>query len=111
MVSPSRSLACGRGHGGRRNGHDIDKPALGGQDSLHGEIRRVVHTDLKAQAILPPSATRYRTTLEAFYTIYKNEGLSAFYKGLTPSLFGVSHVAVQFGLYEKTKAMACELGS
>lgn len=52
---------------------------------------------------MPPSAPRYHNTIEAFYTIYKNEGLSAFYKGLLPSLFGVSHVAIQFGLYEKAK--------
>lgn len=39
-------------------------------------------------------------------TIYRNEGFGAFYKGLLPSLLGVSHVAIQFGLYEKCKALA-----
>lgn len=58
---------------------------------------------------MPPSDKRYRNTVQAFYTIYKNEGLGAFYKGLLPSLFGVSHVAVQFGLYEKSKSWAGEL--
>lgn len=58
----------------------------------------------QAQAVLPPDAARYRTTWDAIKTIYRTEGLAAFYKGLLPSLFGVTHVAVQFGLYEKTKA-------
>ncbi|CAK9780296.1 unnamed protein product [Cutaneotrichosporon oleaginosum] len=66
----------------------------------------VVKTRFMAQAILPPTAKRYRNTVQAFYTIYKNEGIRAFYKGLLPSLFGVSHVAVQFGLYEKSKSWA-----
>ncbi len=39
-------------------------------------------------------------------TIYRTEGIRAFYKGLLPSLIGVSHVAVQFPLYEKAKAWA-----
>ncbi|TXT05922.1 hypothetical protein VHUM_03683 [Vanrija humicola] len=64
----------------------------------------VVKTRFMAQAVLPPDAKRYRTTWDAIKTIYRTEGLSAFYKGLLPSLFGVTHVAVQFGLYEKTKA-------
>jgi solute carrier family 25 folate transporter 32 len=70
----------------------------------------VVKTRFMAQAILPPTAKRYRNTVQAFYTIYKNEGLRAFYKGLLPSLFGVSHVAVQFGLYEKSKSWASREG-
>ncbi|WOO82039.1 Mitochondrial substrate carrier family protein W [Vanrija pseudolonga] len=64
----------------------------------------VVKTRFMAQAVLPPDAARYRTTWDAIKTIYRTEGLGAFYKGLLPSLFGVTHVAVQFGLYEKTKA-------
>lgn len=67
----------------------------------------------QAQAVLPASASRYRNTPEAFLSIYRTEGLRAFYKGLLPSLIGVSHVAVQFPLYEKAKswAGACGLSS
>ncbi|KAF0441146.1 mitochondrial carrier [Gigaspora margarita] len=45
----------------------------------------------------------YRNTFHAFSTIYEQEGMKGFYKGLGPSLMGVSHVAVQFPLYEKMK--------
>lgn len=65
-----------------------------------------VQANLQAQAILPPDAPKYRSTFDGFRTIYRNEGLAAFYKGLIPSLFGISHVAVQFTLYEKAKAWA-----
>ncbi|CAO3597765.1 unnamed protein product [Absidia cylindrospora] len=47
---------------------------------------------------------RYNNTIHAFQTIAKEEGIRGFYKGLGPSLIGVSHVAVQFPLYEKLKA-------
>ncbi|ORX88572.1 mitochondrial carrier [Basidiobolus meristosporus CBS 931.73] len=47
----------------------------------------------------------YRNTLDAFVTIWRQEGFRGFYKGLTPSLLGIVHVAVQFPLYEKLKIM------
>jgi solute carrier family 25 folate transporter 32 len=61
-----------------------------------------------AQATMPPSAGRYKHTLDAVVSIYRTEGFRAFYKGLLPSLMGVSHVAVQFPLYEKAKSWAGE---
>ena len=54
----------------------------------------------------PHHEGRYRNTLDAFLTIYRSEGASAFYRGLFPSLFGITHVAVQFPLYEKLKIWA-----
>ena len=49
---------------------------------------------------------RYRHTLDAAITIFRSEGLSAFYRGLLPSLLGIFHVAVQFPLYEQLKVWA-----
>lgn len=48
----------------------------------------------------------YRHTLDAASTIWRTEGLSAFYRGLLPSLLGILHVAVQFPLYEQLKIVA-----
>lgn len=41
--------------------------------------------------------------LKAFKDIYKADGIIGFYKGLTASLIGVTHVAIQFPLYEYWK--------
>jgi len=49
---------------------------------------------------------RYRHTLDAAITIYRTEGLPAFFRGLFPSLLGILHVAVQFPLYEHMKRWA-----
>lgn len=45
----------------------------------------------------------YKHTFHALKCIYKVEGLKALYKGLIPSLVGVSHVVIQFPLYERLK--------
>lgn len=44
--------------------------------------------------------------------MYLNEGLGAFYAGLTPALLGLTHVAIQFPLYEyfKMKFTGLEMG-
>ncbi|KAG1765957.1 mitochondrial carrier domain-containing protein [Suillus occidentalis] len=49
---------------------------------------------------------RYRHTYDAALAIYRTEGIRAFYRGLLPSLLGITHVAVQFPLYEKLKMWA-----
>lgn len=49
---------------------------------------------------------KYRHTLDAAVTIYRTEGIRAFYRGLIPSLLGITHVAVQFPLYEQLKIWA-----
>lgn len=45
----------------------------------------------------------YKNMLHAIKIIFKNEGILGFYKGLVPSLFGVTHVIVQFPVYEYLK--------
>jgi solute carrier family 25 folate transporter 32 len=46
---------------------------------------------------------QYRGTLDAARKMYRSEGLSVFYSGLGPALLGLSHVAIQFPLYEFLK--------
>ena len=45
----------------------------------------------------------YHNTIDAFRKMYKAEGLGAFYSGLGPALLGLTHVAIQFPLYEYFK--------
>ena len=66
----------------------------------------VVKTRFMLQSVKDTGVKPYRHTGDAFVQIYRSEGLKGFYKGLVPSLFGVSHVAVQFPLYESFKSLA-----
>ncbi len=54
----------------------------------------------------------YKSTWDAAKKMYTHEGLASFYSGLTPALLGLSHVAVQFPLYEylKFKFTGMEMG-
>ncbi|EXJ77682.1 hypothetical protein A1O3_09911 [Capronia epimyces CBS 606.96] len=45
----------------------------------------------------------YTSTLDAARKMYQTEGILSFYSGLTPALLGLTHVAVQFPLYEYFK--------
>lgn len=45
----------------------------------------------------------YQGTIDAAIKMYKTEGFRSFYSGLVPALIGLSHVAVQFPLYELLK--------
>ena len=53
----------------------------------------------------PASSTgAYPSMLRGLRAIYATEGLRGYFAGLTPALFGVSHGALYFGVYEKLKA-------
>lgn len=45
----------------------------------------------------------YNNTLDAARKMYHAEGMAAFYSGLAPALLGLTHVAIQFPLYEYFK--------
>lgn len=57
------------------------------------------------------SPWRYRNTLDAARKMYRTEGLRSFYSGLTPALLGLTHVAIQFPLYEVFKQKFTGLGA
>ncbi|XXH03578.1 hypothetical protein Hte_009983 [Hypoxylon texense] len=46
------------------------------------------------------SPWHYNSTLDAARKMYSSEGILSFYSGLTPALLGLTHVAVQFPVYE-----------
>lgn len=45
----------------------------------------------------------YKSILDGTRQLYRSEGLLGFYRGLVPSIFGVSHGALQFMAYEQLK--------
>jgi hypothetical protein len=49
---------------------------------------------------------QYTGTLQCLRTVVQQEGVRGLYKGLTASFLGLSHVAVQFPLYEFLKERA-----
>ncbi|MCJ1248332.1 hypothetical protein MMC30_005549 [Trapelia coarctata] len=58
--------------------------------------------------MLSTSATHtgaYTSILDGTRRIYRTDGLPGFYRGLVPSLFGISHGALQFMAYEQLKIL------
>lgn len=54
---------------------------------------------------MPPAAT-YSGFVDCLYQVAAKEGLRGLYRGLLPSLFLVSHGAIQFTVYEELKSVA-----
>ncbi|KAL8243810.1 hypothetical protein R6Q59_010068 [Mikania micrantha] len=54
----------------------------------------------------------YTSTWDAARKMYRSEGIKSFYSGLTPAMLGLTHVAIQFPLYEyfKMKFTGFEMG-
>jgi solute carrier family 25 (mitochondrial folate transporter), member 32 len=70
----------------------------------------VIKTRLMSQSAKTPAASdgmrapwHYTSTIDAARKMYRNEGIRSFYSGLTPAILGLTHVAVQFPLYEYFK--------
>lgn len=61
----------------------------------------VIKTRMLSTARNAPGA--YRSTVQGAMSLYRQEGVRGFYRGLIPSLFGVSHGAIQFMAYEQLK--------
>ena len=61
----------------------------------------VIKTRMLSTARNTPGA--YTSTIQGAASLYRDEGVRGFYRGLIPSLFGVSHGAIQFMAYEQLK--------
>ena len=61
----------------------------------------VIKTRMLSTSSTHPGA--YTSILDGTKQIIRSEGLRGFYRGLLPSLFGVSHGALQFMAYEQLK--------
>ncbi|KAJ6619553.1 mitochondrial NAD transporter [Mycena sp. CBHHK59/15] len=83
--------------------HILSAMAAGAASTICTNPLWVIKTRFMTQS---RTEVRYRHTLDAALTIYRSEGVSAFYRGLVPSLLGIAHVAVQFPLYEQLKLWA-----
>ncbi|KAJ7288512.1 mitochondrial NAD transporter [Mycena rebaudengoi] len=83
--------------------HILSAMAAGATSTICTNPLWVIKTRFMTQS---RTEVRYRHTLDAALTIYRSEGARAFYRGLVPSLLGISHVAVQFPLYEQLKRWA-----
>lgn len=50
-----------------------------------------------------PETLRYNGMVDAIKKIYRTEGVRGLYRGFIPGMFGVSHGAIQFMVYEELK--------
>lgn len=89
--------------------HTYSSVAAGGCSTMVTNPIWVIKTRLMSQISAQASNSdarppwHYKSTLDAARKMYHNEGVLAFYSGLTPALLGLTHVAVQFPLYEYFK--------
>ena len=74
---------------------------LGGFTALCTNPIWVIKTRMLSTSSKHPRA--YRSVADGARDIFRSEGLRGFYHGLLPSLFGISHGALQFMIYEKLK--------
>jgi solute carrier family 25 folate transporter 32 len=95
----------------------ISSIAAGGASTLVTNPIWVVKTRLMSQVSARASDEHrppwhYKNTFDAFRKMYATEGIASFYSGLTPALLGLTHVAIQFPLYEylKMKFTGLEMG-
>jgi solute carrier family 25 folate transporter 32 len=80
--------------------HVISSVFSGGVTAVVTSPIWVVKTRMQTHVGKTP---RYTSSFHAIRSIYHEEGIQAFYRGLAPSLVGLIHVGIQFPLYEYLK--------
>lgn len=55
------------------------------------------------------NSLKYNGTVDCLSKIYQTDGIKGYYKGLLPGIFGVSHGAVQFMVYEELKKLNAQI--
>lgn len=55
---------------------------------------------MSQRVALQNTPREYKSALDVARKMYYREGVASFYSGLTPALLGVTHLAIQFPLYE-----------
>lgn len=75
--------------------------SLGALTALCSNPIWVIKTRMLSTSAKHPGA--YVSIVDGIKQIYHFEGISGFYRGLVPSLFGVTHGAIQFMAYEQLK--------
>lgn len=55
------------------------------------------------------STMKYTGTVDCLVKIYQADGFKGYYKGLLPGIFGVSHGAIQFMVYEELKKIHSQI--
>lgn len=55
------------------------------------------------------NSLKYSGTEDCLLKIYQTDGIKGYYKGLVPGIFGVSHGAVQFMVYEELKKLNSQI--
>lgn len=90
--------------------HVVASVIGGGCSTLCTNPIWVIKTRLMSQAsrqsssLMRSSPYYYLNTFDAAKKMYQHEGIRSFYSGLAPALLGLTHVAVQFPIYEYAKS-------
>lgn len=83
--------------------HVLSAVSAGGITAVSTAPFWTLKSRLQVDMATNAAARRYRSVPHGFRKIIAEEGIWGLYKGLTPTLLGLGHVAIQFPLYEHLK--------
>lgn len=84
--------------------HVLSAISAGGVTAVTTAPFWTLKSRLQVDMAVAGSQRKYLSVPHGFRKIIKEEGISGLYKGLTPTLLGLGHVAIQFPLYEHLKS-------